>query len=49
MIEEMIFAEILSFVLITNLILWRYLTKGGVTQVGGIILIMVYVLFQAIL
>jgi len=48
-IEEMIFAEILSFVLITNLILWRYLTKGGVTQVGGIILIMVYVLFQAIL
>jgi len=49
MIEETIFAEILIFVLIMNLILWRYLTKGGVTQVGGIILIMVYVLFQAIL
>jgi len=49
MIEQMIFAEILVFVLITNLILWRYLTKGGVTQVGGIILIMMYVLFQAIL
>ena len=41
------FAEILLFVLATNLILWRYLTRGGVSQVGGIILIMVYVLFQA--
>jgi cation:H+ antiporter len=47
-IETAVFAEILSFVLITNLILWRYLTKGGVTQFGGIILIMTYVLFQAI-
>jgi len=47
--EQTIFAQILVFVLITNLILWRYLTKGGVTQVGGIILIMTYVLFQAIL
>ena len=48
-IEQTIFAQILVFVLITNLILWRYLTKGGVSQVGGIILIMTYVLFQAIL
>jgi len=48
-IEQMIFAEILVFVLIMNLILWWYLTKGGVTQVGGIILIIMYVLFQAIL
>lgn len=42
------FAEILLFVLASNLILWRYLTKGGVSQVGGIILIMIYVLFQAV-
>ena len=48
-IEQIIFAEILVFVLIMNLILWWYLTKGGVTQVGGIILIIMYVLFQAIL
>ncbi|KPV63261.1 MAG: putative membrane protein [Candidatus Bathyarchaeota archaeon BA2] len=41
------FAEILLFVLATNLILWRYLTKGGVSQIGGIILIIIYVLFQA--
>jgi cation:H+ antiporter len=42
------FAEILLFVLASNLILWRYLTKGGVSQVGGIVLIMIYVLFQAV-
>lgn len=47
-IETAVFAEILAFVLIANLILWRYLTKGGVTQFGGIILIMTYVMFQAI-
>lgn len=41
------FAEILLFVLATNLILWRYLTRGGVSQLGGVILIMIYVLFQA--
>jgi cation:H+ antiporter len=49
MIEQIIFAQILVFVLITNLILWRYLSKGGVTQLGGIVLIITYVLFQAIL
>lgn len=49
MVEQIVFAQILVFVLITNLILWRYLTKGGVTQFGGIILIITYVLFQATL
>jgi len=43
------FAELLLFVLATNLILWRYLIKGGVSQVGGIILIMIYILFQAVI
>lgn len=47
-IEQLMFTEILIFVLIMNLILWRYLTKGGVTQLGGIILITVYIVFQAI-
>ena len=43
------FAEILLFVLATNIVLWRYLVKGGVSQFGGIVLILVYVLFQAVL
>ncbi|MGB9134370.1 MAG: hypothetical protein WCC63_02125 [Candidatus Bathyarchaeia archaeon] len=43
------FGEILLFVLVTNLILWRYLTRGGVSQFGGVALIMIYALFQAVL
>jgi len=44
-----IFAEILPFILISTIIFWRYLTRGGVSQIGGIVLIMTYVLFEAIL
>ena len=43
------FTEILLFVLATNIVLWRYLTRGGVSRLGGIILIIIYVLFQATL
>jgi cation:H+ antiporter len=43
-----ILAEILPFVLITTLILWRYLSKGGVSQIGGIALIITYIVFQAV-
>jgi len=48
-VDITIFTEILPFLLITTIIFWRFLTKGGVSQVGGIILIMIYVLFQAII
>ncbi len=44
-----IFAQIVPFVLITTLILWRYLTKGGVSQIGGIALIISYIVFQAVI
>jgi len=44
-----IFTEILPFLLITTIIFWRFLTKGGISQVGGIILIMTYILFQAVI
>ena len=48
-VDMTIFTEILPFLLITTLIFWRFLTRGGVSQVGGIILIMSYILFQAII
>ena len=48
-IDVTIFTEILPFLLITTIIFWRFLTKGGVSQVGGVILIMTYILFQAII
>ncbi|MDH5636826.1 MAG: sodium:calcium antiporter [Candidatus Bathyarchaeota archaeon] len=44
-----IFTEILPFLLITTIVFWRFLTRGGVSQVGGVILIMTYILFQAVI
>jgi cation:H+ antiporter len=49
LIDLSILAEIVPFVLITTVILWRYLTKGGVSQFGGLALIIFYVIFQAII
>jgi len=47
-VDMTIFTEILPFLLITTLILWRFLNKGGVTQMGGVILVFTYILFQAV-
>ncbi|MFP3985388.1 MAG: sodium:calcium antiporter [Candidatus Bathyarchaeia archaeon] len=48
-VDITIFVEILPFLLITTIIFWRFLTRGGISQVGGVILIFTYILFQAIL
>ena len=48
-VDMTIFTEILPFLLITTIVFWRFLTRGGVSQVGGIILIMTYILFQAVI
>ena len=48
-VDMTIFTEMLPFLLITTVIFWRFLTRGGVTQVGGIVLMMVYILFQAVI
>lgn len=47
-VDITIFTEILPFLLITIVIFWRFLTRGGISKIGGIILIMAYILFQAI-
>jgi cation:H+ antiporter len=47
-VDMTIFTEILPFLLITTVIFWRFLMKGGISKVGGVILIMVYILFQAV-
>ncbi len=47
-VATIIFTELLPFLLITTIIFWRFLTRGGVSQVGGIVLIMTYILFQAV-
>lgn len=48
-VDISVFSRILPFILTTTLVLWRYLTKGGVSQTGGLILLMTYIMFQAIL
>jgi len=48
-VDLTIFTEILPFLLIITLLLWRFLTKGGIPKWGGILLIMIYILFQATL
>jgi cation:H+ antiporter len=48
-IDLTVFTEIIFFVLVTTLIVWRYLTKGGIPPTGGIVLLITYIIFQAIL
>ncbi len=48
-VDITIFTELLPFLLITTVIFWRFLTRGGISKTGGIILIMAYILFQAII
>ncbi len=48
-VDMTILTEILPFLLITTVVFWRFLTRGGVSQIGGMILILIYVLFQAVL
>ncbi|MDH5782135.1 MAG: hypothetical protein OEZ35_00510 [Candidatus Bathyarchaeota archaeon] len=48
-VDMTIFTEILPFLLITTIVFWRFLTKGGVSQVAGIVLIMIYILFQVLI
>ncbi len=42
------FLEIISFVLITSLIIWHHMIKGGDCRLVGTILILTYVTFQVI-
>lgn len=48
-VDMTILTEILPFLLITTIVFWRFLTRGGVSQIGGVVLLMVYILFQAII
>ena len=48
-VDITIFTELLPFLLITTVIFWRFLTRGGISKIGGVILIMTYILFQIII
>ena len=48
-VDMTIFTEILPFLLITTVIFWRFLTRGGISKIGGAILLVAYLLFQIII
>ena len=46
-VDTTIFTELLPFLLITTVIFWRFLTRGGISRIGGLLLLTSYMLFQA--
>lgn len=48
-VDMSVFTEILPFLLITTIIFWRFLARGGVSRVGGLALVMTYIMFYAII
>jgi cation:H+ antiporter len=48
-VDITIFTEILPFLLMTTIILWRLILRGGVSRAGGAILMLVYGLFQVLI
>jgi len=47
-VDMAIFVEILPFLLITTVIFWRFIMRGGISKTGGVVLILCYILFQAL-
>jgi cation:H+ antiporter len=45
-VEINILTELLPFLLITTVIFWRFLTRGGISKFGGALLLATYLLFQ---
>ncbi len=48
-VDTAIFTELLPFLLITTVIFWRFLTRGGISKIGGVILLASYLLFQTLI
>jgi len=42
------FSQIISFVLITSLVVWYHMTRGGDCRIVGVVLVLTYVAFQAV-
>jgi cation:H+ antiporter len=47
-VDITILTELLPFLLITTVIFWRFLTRGGISKIGGALLFVTYILFQII-
>jgi cation:H+ antiporter len=47
-VDMTIFIEILPFLLITTVIFWRFIMRDGISKTGGVVLMLTYILFQAL-
>jgi len=47
-VDMTIFIETLPFLLITTVIFWRFIMRDGISKTGGAVLILTYILFQAL-
>jgi len=47
-VDMTIFIEILPFLLLTTVIFWRFIMRGGVSKTGGTVLMLIYILFQVL-
>ena len=47
-VDITILTELLSLLLITTVIFWRFLTRDGISKIGSVILLATYMLFQII-
>jgi len=47
-VDLTVFIEILPFLVITTIIFWRFVMRGGISKVGGVFLLLTYVLFQVL-
>ena len=48
-VDLAVFIEILPFLIITTIIFWRFVMRGGISKVGGALLLLTYVLFQVLI
>jgi cation:H+ antiporter len=47
-VDMNIFIEILPFLLMTTIIFWRFIMRDGISKTGGAVLLLTYILFQAL-
>jgi cation:H+ antiporter len=48
-VDLAVFIEILPFLMITTVIFWRFIMRGGVSKAGGAFLLLAYILFQILI
>ena len=48
-VDLTVFIEILLFLVITTIVFWRFVMRGGTSKVGGAFLLFTYVLFQVLI